>query len=106
MCIRDRYIAAVNGGRCTFPAIELEPDVSVMLETDDIIAMLMQEHNIDASTLWASRYFEQGMLITFRALFRYLIEREGGYENAKAWFEENAQMVRNPCPPEGAAKIV
>ena len=100
------YIASVNNGRCTFPAMEIDPDKSVMLETADIIQQLIKENNIDADSLWAYNYFAGGLLRSYSAMFRYLVENEGGYPGAQAWFEEHADIIKTHCPPEGAAEIV
>ena len=103
--VRD-YVAALNDGTCSFPALELEEDKVVMLESADIIAFFTKEYNVDDNQLWASRYFDEGMLVTFRVLFGYLIQQEGGYPNAKEWFAQNAKLVSHPCPPEGAAEVL
>ena len=96
----------VNDGRCTFPALEMEEGKRVMLETLDIIAFLSKEYNVDPATLWAARYFEEGMLQSYRALFGYLIKNVGGYPQAKEWFEEHGNIINHPCPSEGAAEIL
>ena len=100
------YIADVNDGKCSFPALELEEGTTVMLESGDIMDFLSEEYNVDSKQLWAFRYFDEGLLVTFRALFGYLVQQEGGYPNAAKWFEENAALVPHPCPPEGAAEIL
>ena len=100
------YISAVNNGKCSFPAIELEENKVVMLETADIIALLSEENAVDSSSLWAFRYFEEGLLVSYSALFGYLIKSEGGYPQAKQWFDDNADMISHPCPPEGAAEVL
>ena len=100
------YVSQLNEGKCTFPAIEIEEGKVIMLESSDIIDFFMKEYNVDPKRLWASRYFDEGMLVTFRVLFGYLIKQEGGYENASKWFAENANLVPHPCPPEGAAEVL
>ena len=100
------YVAAVNDGKCTFPAMELEPEKVVMLETADIIAKLAEENNVDMNTLWAYNYFEGGMLRSYSALFGYLVENEGGYPQAREWFAARADVLKTPCPPEGAAEVL
>ena len=99
------YVASVNDGKCSFPALELEDNKVVMLETADIISLLSEENAVDNSMLWAFRYFEEGLLVSYSALFGYLIKNEGGYPQAKQWFEDNAEMISHPCPPEGAAEV-
>jgi glutaredoxin len=100
------YVAAVNSGKCSFPAMEIEEGKVVMLETSDIIDFLSKEYDVAQEPLWAARYFDEGMFVVFSALFGYLIKHEGGYAKAKKWFAENAQMVPHPCPPEGAAEVL
>lgn len=103
--VRD-YVARVNNGACTFPALEIEEGLNVMLETEDIITFLCAENNIDTQTLWVSHYFDEGLLQSYRALFGFLIQTKGGYPQAKEWFEENGNIINHPCPPEGAAEII
>ena len=100
------YVQAVNDGKCSFPALEIEDGKSVMLESADIIAFLTEKYQVESERLWASRYFDEGLLVTFRALFGYLVQQEGGYPNAAQWFAENAELVPHPCPPEGAAEVL
>ena len=103
--VRD-YVASVNNGKCTFPAMEIEAEKTVMLETADIIERLIEENNIDADSLWAYNYFSNGLLRSYSALFGYLVENEGGYPGAREWFANHSDIIKNPCPPEGAAEIV
>ena len=77
-----------------------------MLETADIIALLSEENAVDDSSLWAFRYFEEGLLVSYSALFGYLIKSKGGYPQAKQWFDDNADLIAHPCPPEGAAEVL
>ena len=100
------YVASVNNGKCSFPAMELEPEKSVLLETADIIEQLIEEHNIDADSLWAYNYFTNGLLRSYSALFGYLVKNEGGYPSAREWFSEHSDIIKTHCPPEGAAEIV
>ena len=100
------YVSSVNNGRCTFPAMELEADKSVMLETSDIIQLLIEENNIDADSLWAYNYFAGGLLRSYSALVGYLVENEGGYPAAREWFSNHSDVIKTHCPPEGAAEIV
>ena len=100
------YVQAVNDGKCSFPALEIEDGTSVMLESADIITFLTEKYQVESERLWASRYFDEGLLVTFRALFGYLVQQEGGYPNAAQWFAENAELVPHPCPPEGAAEVL
>ena len=100
------YVASVNNGKCSFPAMELEPEKSVLLETADIIELLIEENNINAESLWAYNYFTDGLLRSYSALFRYLVKSEGGYSGAKEWFSENSDIIKTQCPPEGAVEIV
>ena len=99
------YVAKVNGGKCSFPALELEEGKVVMLETDDIITLLKAENAVNDEKLWASNYFNDGMAITYRALFQYLVKNEGGYPKAQAWFAQHAKLKQIPCPDEGAAEV-
>ena len=103
--VRD-YVSAVNDGRCSFPALEMEPNKVVMLESSDIIAMLVEENNINTDALWAYNYFEGGLLRSYGALFGYLVQNEGGYDEARQWFEERSDVLQTPCPPEGAAEVL
>ena len=86
--------------------MELEAEKSVMLETADIIELLIEENNIDADSLWAYNYFADGMLRSYSALFGYLVKNEGGYPGAREWFANHSDIIRTHCPPEGAAEIV
>ena len=65
-----------------------------------------EENNIDADSLWAYNYFADGMLRSYSALFGYLVENEGGYPGARAWFADHSDIIKTHCPPEGAAEIV
>ena len=49
-----KYVSNVNGGKCTFPALEIEEGSVVMLETQDIIRFLCEDHNINQEELWVS----------------------------------------------------
>ena len=40
--LTGQYVTEVNGGKCTFPAMEMEEGKVVMLETMDIIAFLTE----------------------------------------------------------------
>ena len=64
-----KYVASVNDGKCSFPALELESNKTVMLETADIISLLSEKNAVDNSTLWAFRYLEEGLLVSYSALF-------------------------------------
>ena len=100
------YVSAVNNGKCTFPAMELEAEKVVMLETSDIIELLKKENNIDVDSLWAYNYFEGGLLRSYSALFGYLVQKEGGYPAAREWFANHSDVIQTDCPPEGAAEIL
>ena len=100
------YVASVNDGKCTFPALEIEEGSIVMLETQDIIQFLCKEHNVNQEELWVFHYFEEGLLQSYRALFGFLLKTKGGYPAAKEWFEENGNIINHPCPPEGAAEVL
>lgn len=100
------YVGFVNDGKISFPALETEEDKVVMLETMDIIDLLVKENNIQEETLWAYHYFETGLLPAYSALFGYLIKNEGGYPQAKKWFTEHSEVIQQLCPPEGAAEVL
>ena len=100
------YVAAVNDGKCSFPSMELEPEKVVMRETSDIIAKLVEENDIDMDALWAYNYFEGGLLRSYSALFGYLVQNEGGYPEARQWFADREDVIKTPCPPEGAAEVL
>ena len=40
--LTGQYVTEVNGGKCTFPAMEMEEGKVVMLETMDIITFLTE----------------------------------------------------------------
>ena len=71
-----------------------------------IFGINFKENDIIDENLWAAHYFNEGMFPLFRSLFGYLMKNEGGYQGALAWFEENADAVKHPCPPEGAAEVL
>ena len=77
-----------------------------MLDSGSIMSFLTEEYGVDSERLWAYRYFDEGLLVTFGALFGYLVKQEGGYPKAAQWFAENAELVPHPCPPEGAAEVL
>ena len=99
------YVASVNNGKCTFPAMELEPEKSVMLETSDIIDQIIKEHGVDVDSMWTYNYFADGLLRSYSALFGYLVKKEGGYPGAREWFANHSDIIKNHCPPEGASEI-
>ena len=100
------YIKEVNDGRCSFPAMEISPGTTVMLETQAIIDLLKQENGVAEDALWASHYFEEGLFLSYRAMFGYLLKNEGGYPGAMAWFQKHSGVLKHPCPPEGAAEVL
>lgn len=62
-----------------------------MLESSDIIKRYADKFNIDINNLVAYQFFTQdndepapSMMKTLLKLFHYAIEKEGGYEEAKA----------------------
>ena len=100
------YVAACNDDKCSFPALEIVEGENVMLESGDIMDFFINKYEIDQKKLWAFRYFDEGMLATFSALFGYLVQQEGGYPKAQEWFAENATLVPHACPPESAAEVL
>ena len=100
------YVSSVNEGKISFPALEMEEDKVVMLETTDIINLLIKENNIKEEELWSYHYFEGGLLKSYSALFGYLVKNEGGYPQARKWFAEQSDIVQQLCPPEGAVEVL
>ncbi len=100
------YVALVNDGKTSFPALEIEENKIVMLETMDIINLLIKENNIQEQELWAYHYFEAGLLQSYGALFGYLVQNEGGYPQARKWFAEHSEVIQQLCPPEGAVEVL
>ena len=100
------YVSSVNEGKISFPALEMEEDKVVMLETTDIINLLIKENNIKEEELWSYHYFEGGLLKSYSALFGYLVKNEGGYPQARKWFAEHSDIIQQLCPPEGAVEVL
>eukprot|EP00616_Rhizochromulina_sp_CCMP1243_P019596 CAMPEP_0118970586 /NCGR_PEP_ID=MMETSP1173-20130426/7450_1 /TAXON_ID=1034831 /ORGANISM="Rhizochromulina marina cf, Strain CCMP1243" /LENGTH=126 /DNA_ID=CAMNT_0006919963 /DNA_START=21 /DNA_END=401 /DNA_ORIENTATION=- len=95
------YIGAINDGKVSFPALELEPGV-IMLESGDIMNKFAVENGVDPATCWVLNYFNNGMMKSFGALFKAKIEAAGGYPEASAWLSETTG-VKLPEAEEGRA---
>jgi hypothetical protein len=98
------YVTACNGGKCTFPALELE-EGRVMLETNDIINYLAEQNGIDPSSMWLTQHYEQGVMSSFKIVFHHLIETKGGYPSALEYIKEK-QGAEPVVVPEGTARAI
>ena len=65
-----------------------------MLETQAIIDLLKQENGIAEDALWASHYFDEGLFLSYKAMFGYLLKNEGGYPGAMAWFQTHSGVLK------------
>eukprot|EP00667_Euglena_gracilis_P027680 EG_transcript_34475 len=72
----NRKYIEEKAGKCTFPALEVEPG-QVMLESGDIIALYAKESGVDPATLPLHQYYLNGLFKDIRALKLHVNEKEG-----------------------------
>eukprot|EP00667_Euglena_gracilis_P027206 EG_transcript_33472 len=72
----NRQYIAEKAGKCTFPALEVEPG-QVMLESGDIIALFAKESGVDPASLPLHQYYLNGLFKDIRALMLHIKEKEG-----------------------------
>eukprot|EP00668_Euglena_longa_P017046 GGOE01021377.1.p2 GENE.GGOE01021377.1~~GGOE01021377.1.p2 ORF type:complete len:140 (-),score=51.67 GGOE01021377.1:532-924(-) len=63
-------------GKCTFPALEVEPG-KIILESGDIIDLFAKEAGVDPASLPLHQYYMNGLFKDVRAMMMHIKEKEG-----------------------------